>query len=74
MSNPAMDAGIEKRILDMENLDRRELKNMWGMFGGKYMPSVLYRVRMIAIDSDAVTGRRHIVSEPTIHADPAKGA
>jgi hypothetical protein len=49
-SNPAMDAGIDKLILDMQNLDRRELNNLWGMFGGKYLPSVSYRVRMIGID------------------------
>lgn len=67
-SSPAMDEGIEKLILDMENLDRRELNNIWGMFGGKYMPSVLYRVRMVAIDSNSISGRRHMVSEPTVTA------
>lgn len=72
-SSPAMDAGIDKLILDMENLDRRELNNIWGMFGGKYMPSVLYRVRMVGIDSDSVSGRRHIITEPTVAADYAKG-
>jgi hypothetical protein len=72
-SSPAMDAGIDKLILDMENLDRRELNNIWGMFGGKYMPSVLYRVRMVGIDSNSVTGRQHIVSEPTVAAHYAKG-
>lgn len=64
---------VEKLILDMGNRDRRELNPAWGMCGEKYMPSVLSRVRMIAIDSDGVTGRRHIVAEPTVHADAAKG-
>lgn len=72
-SSPAMDAGIDKLILDIENLDRRELNNIWGMFGGKYMPSVLYRVRMVGIDSDKVTGRRHTVSESGVAAHYAKG-
>ena len=72
-SSPDMDAGIDKLVLDMENLDRRELNNIWGMFGGKYLPSVLYRVRMISIDANAVTGRQHTVSEPTIVARHAQG-
>ena len=72
-SSPAMDEGIDRLILDMENLDRRELNNIWGMFGGKYMPSVLYRVRMVSIDSNSVTGRRHSISEPAVAAHDAKG-
>jgi hypothetical protein len=65
-NSPALDEGIDKLILDMENLDRRELSNIWGMFGGKYLPSVLYRVRMVSIDAQAVAGRRHLVSEHAI--------
>lgn len=72
-SSPAMDEKIDKLILDMENLDRRELNNLWGMFGGKYMPSVLYRVRMLGIDANGVAGRRHRVAEPHIAVDPAQG-
>lgn len=72
-SSPAMDEKIDKLILDMENLDRRELNNLWGMFGGKYMPSVLYRVRMLGIDAHGVAGRRHRVAEPGISIDHAEG-
>jgi hypothetical protein len=63
---PAMDSGIEKLILDMENLDRRELNNIWGMFGGKYIPSVLYRIRMLPMDADIISRRLHTVTDPTI--------
>lgn len=65
-SSPGMDQGIEKLILDMENLDRRELNNIWGMFGGKYMPSVSYRIRMVSIAADNVTGRAHVITDPNI--------
>lgn len=71
-SSPALGDGIEKLILDMENLDRRELNNIWGMFGGKYMPSVLYRVRMVTIDSNGISGRRHIVSQPDLAVNNAE--
>lgn len=72
-SSPALDPGIEKLILDIENLEKRELSNVWGLFGGKYMPSVLYRVRMISIASDNVTGRRHLVSEPSVSVQRGTG-
>lgn len=72
-SSPSLDAGIDKLIVDMEHLDRRELHHIWGMFGGKYMPSALYRVRIIGIDSASVAGRRQIVAEPTMPAHFAKG-
>lgn len=70
-TSPSLDPGIDKLILDMEHLDRRELHHIWSMFGGKYMPSALYRVRMIGMDSASVAVRRH--SEPAMPAHFAKG-
>ncbi len=72
-SSPAMDPGIEKLILDIENLEKRELSNVWGMFGGKYMPSVLYRIRMICIEPDNITGRKHVVSAPVVSVQRGAG-
>ncbi len=72
-SSPSLDPGIEKLILDMENVERRELNNIWGMFGGKYMPSVLYRMRMLTIDPDIIGGRRHIITEPAVAAGAGLG-
>ena len=49
-NTPDMDDRIEKLVLDLENLSIQELSNLWGILGGKYYPSVLYRARMVAID------------------------
>jgi len=49
-NTPDMDDRIEKLVLDIENLSIQDLSNVWGVLGGKYYPSVLYRVRMVAID------------------------
>lgn len=49
-NTPDMDYRIEKLVLDLENLSIQELSNLWGVLGGKYYPSVLYRARMVAID------------------------
>ena len=55
-NTPDLDSRIEKLILDIENLPITDLANLWGILSGKYMPSILYRMRMVAYDStDIVT-------------------
>jgi len=48
-NSPDLDPCIQKLILDIENIERSELSNMWGMFGSKYIPSIVYRMRTIAL-------------------------
>jgi hypothetical protein len=46
-----LDNGIEKLILEMMSLNLEQLHQLWSMLGGKYHPSVAYKMRMITIDS-----------------------
>ena len=51
-SNTALlNNGIEKLILEMVSLNLEQLQQLWSMLGGKYHPSIVYKVRMITIDS-----------------------
>lgn len=61
---PELDGRIEKLILDIENLSIQDLSNLWGALGGKYLPSIVYRVRMVAFDSGDIAGRTPVVGEP----------
>ncbi|MDC8005347.1 DUF4255 domain-containing protein [Aureisphaera galaxeae] len=45
-----------KIILDLESLKLSELNQLWSMLGNKYMPSVLYKMRMITIQHDEEDG------------------
>jgi len=63
-NSPEMDDGIEKLVLDIENLSIQDLSNLWGVLGGKYFPSVLYRVRMVAIDPGDITDQSVTISSP----------
>lgn len=56
-SAPGLDAGLERLVLSIENLSSSEMHSLWGIHSGHYLPSVLYRVRMISIDGQRVTGR-----------------
>ena len=49
-NTPDLDDQIDKLVMDIENLSIQDLSNLWGVLGGKYYPSVLYRARMVAID------------------------
>lgn len=46
---PAMDPSIEKLLVELYTLNFEQQNHLWGSLGAKYMPSVLYRVRLIAI-------------------------
>lgn len=45
-----------KLILDMESLKISELNQLWSVLGNKYMPSVLYKMRMISIQNENLEG------------------
>ncbi|MEB2773746.1 DUF4255 domain-containing protein [Algoriphagus sp. D3-2-R+10] len=42
---------LEKIIFDMHSGSFEELNQLWSIMGGKYIPSVLYKMRMAYIDS-----------------------
>ncbi|WP_315824892.1 Pvc16 family protein [Paraflavitalea speifideaquila] len=46
-----LDPGIEKLILEMISLNLEQLHQLWSMLGGRYHPSVAYRMKMVTIDS-----------------------
>ena len=48
--------GISKLEYDIEKISFFEIHNLWSAMGAKYVPSVIYRMRLITIDSDQATG------------------
>jgi hypothetical protein len=47
--NPGLDPRIEKLALDLIGLTLEQLNQLWAFVGAKHLPSVLYRVRMLAL-------------------------
>ena len=54
-NTPDMPAMANKVILEIENIEFRELVNLWSLFGAKYVPSVIYRVRSLNMTEDLIT-------------------
>ncbi len=69
-NTPGLDARIDRLTLEIQNLEIAELANLWGVLGGKYLPSVLYKVRMVTVDAGHVTGQATLVREPVVRVSP----
>lgn len=46
----AMPQGIDKLLMEVENLSLRELHSIWTLITGKYMPSILFKVRTVSFE------------------------
>ncbi len=53
---PELPSGLERLVLDIENLEYEQLSHLWGVLGGRYLPSVLYQMRTVVIAPDEVAG------------------
>lgn len=48
--------GIDKLLFDLYTVSLGDLHHIWTMLGGKYIPSVLYRLRLLTIQQAEQTG------------------
>ncbi len=63
LSHPSLDPKIQRLVLDMHSLNFEQINHLWGTLGGKYLPSVLFKVRQITIDEDATIAGGGIITE-----------
>jgi hypothetical protein len=48
---PALDPRIEKLTAELQSLSYEQLNQIWAFIGGKQLPSVIYKIRMVSIQS-----------------------
>jgi len=65
-NTPALDKRIEKLVLDIENMSLHDLSGLWGMLSGRYLPSVLYKVRMVTFDSGDIQHQTSALKKPNV--------
>ena len=53
--NPDMPAPLDKLTFEIFNLPINELSHIWSGIGAKYVPSILYKVRMITMQENLIT-------------------
>ncbi len=71
---PEMDPGLDRVVLEVQNLPTQELSHLWGVFGGRYLPSMLYTMRTVFIVPDAIDGTAEPIAEPGITLAVGGGA
>lgn len=48
-NTPSLDSSIEKLIIELYSLSFEQQNHLWGALGAKYVPSVVYKVRMLTV-------------------------
>ena len=51
---PALDTRITKLIVELQSLGYEQLNQIWTYIGGKQLPSVIYKVRLVAIQDQTL--------------------
>lgn len=74
LSAPEMDRSIEQLSFEIENLDTDGRSQLWGILGGRYLPSVLYRMRTVTIDAGALVAESLVIRAPDTRAAAEAGA
>ena len=60
---PALDPSIEKLTIELQSLSYEQLNQVWAFIGAKQLPSVIYKVRMVSLQSVAPTLIQHPIVE-----------
>lgn len=61
-NTPSLDNRIDKIIFEMESMGAERLNNVWATLGAKYMPSVVYKMRMLTFDEAIIREYRPTIS------------
>jgi hypothetical protein len=61
-NSPTLSTNIEKMSVEMVTLSIEKLNNLWATLGAKYMPSVLYKLRMLTFTSNDLKEYRPVIT------------
>jgi hypothetical protein len=67
ITHPSLDPRIQKVIVDLCTLNFEQINHLWSTLGGKYIPSVLYKVRQLTIDEDLTVSESGFIKEVQIN-------
>jgi len=51
-THPNLDSRIPKVVVDLFSMNFEQVNHLWSTLGGKYLPSVMYKIRQITVDED----------------------
>ncbi|MEM7296088.1 MAG: DUF4255 domain-containing protein [Pseudomonadota bacterium] len=63
-NTPDMPPGLNHLSLEISNMKSEELGQIWGNLGGRYVPSVLYKMRSVVLDANTVQRVEPLIQRP----------
>ncbi|MFK7762647.1 MAG: DUF4255 domain-containing protein, partial [Roseobacter sp.] len=69
---PEMPSGLSQLSIEISNLRVEEIGQLWGNLGGRYTPSVMFKMRSVMIDAGAITSITPLVRGPATSATAAE--
>ncbi|MFT5822985.1 MAG: hypothetical protein ACI8ZM_004242 [Crocinitomix sp.] len=54
-NTPALDSDVKKLIIELHPMSFEQQNYLWGMVGGKYLPSALYKFRLLVVQENMAT-------------------
>jgi hypothetical protein len=67
ITHPGLDSRIEKLMVDINNQSFEQVNHLWSTLGGKYLPSVLYKIRQLTLDEEATVSESGFIKEISIN-------
>jgi len=62
-THPGLDPKIRKLIIEMFTLNFEQVNHLWSTLGGKYIPSMLYKLKVVAIEDDAIDAEGDFIKQ-----------
>ena len=66
-----MDPKLTKLVIELYSYTFEQMYNFWSVLGAKYLPSVLYKVRLISIQEEEIMGMDKPIEKITIDGKTA---
>lgn len=68
-NSPSLDESIEKLLVEPVSLSFEQQNNLWASLGAKYLPSLIFKVRMIEIERDVILSQGPPIEEIEIKTE-----
>jgi hypothetical protein len=63
ITHPSLDSRILKLIVELHSLNFEQINHLWSTLGGKYLPSVMYKIRQVTLDEDLMISESGFIKE-----------
>mgnify|MGYP006174933631 FL=1 len=63
LTHPGLDSRIQRIIVDLHNTSFEQTNHLWSILGGKYFPSVMYKVRQVVMDENVTISESGFIKE-----------